>query len=130
MWESFVSATHDGGALKRQTGFAQYVQNLDDDSGEDTGYALGLELGRKDPGETSFFAAWYDFEANSIFSPVAQDDTPIAGTGTGNGMSGILGGVGYVVSDTFSLRLWALTSDADDVEDPWRVRLDLDFSVR
>jgi hypothetical protein len=130
VWESYLSARHEGGPLQRQQGFVQYMTNVDDDSGEDQGFTLGLELGTRDPGRASFFAAWYDVDANAIFSPVAQDDTPIPGTGSGDGMTGVLGGFRYVVNDRLSFRLWGLTSDADDVEDPWRLRFDIDFNVR
>jgi len=129
VWESFVSATHEGGFLDRQVAFVQYLNNLDTGS-DDQGIAGGIELGTQDPGAVSFFVVGYDFDANAVFSPVAQDDTPIAGTGTGDGMKGVLGGVRYVVNDRLSFRLWALTSDADESEDPWRLRLDLDFKVK
>jgi hypothetical protein len=61
---------------------------------------------------------------------VAQDDTPIAGTGAGDGMEGMMLGGQVFVTDYFSIRLWGLTSDADAAEDPSRVRLDFDFRVR
>ncbi len=130
VWDSHLAATHEGGVLERQTGFVQYVLNLDDDSGEDTGLALGLDLGPSRPGAWSCFLAWYDFDANAFFSPVAQDDTPIAGTGVGTGMRGFLGGVRYVVNERFAVRIWGLTSDADAADDPWRLRIDLDFTVK
>lgn len=129
VWDSFLSVRHEGGVMERQQAFVQYVDNVDDDTGEDMGFAAGFELGKRDPGDTSLFLAYYDFDANAFFSAVAQDDTPLAGSGTGSGMSGFIGGLRHVVSKRLSLRLWALSSDADDVEDPLRVRLDLDFNV-
>lgn len=129
VWDSYIAASHEGGVLERQQLFLQFVNNIDDDSGEDTGLALGFDLGTREPGDASYFLAWYDFDANAFFSPVAQDDTPIAGTGTGEGMTGFLGGVRYVISKNLAVRVWGLTSDAGEDEDPWRLRVDLDFSV-
>jgi hypothetical protein len=126
--EGFLAATYDGGPLDRTTGFVQYMENLD---GDDSGISVGAQLGKSGKkGDANVFAAWYDFDADAFFSPVAQDDTPIAGTGTGEGMDGILAGGQYFITDQLSLRLWGLTSDAGEDEDPYRVRLDIDFTIR
>jgi hypothetical protein len=130
VWESFVSIEHEGGWGKGQAAFVHYMLNLESDVDEDEGIAAGFEIGGGSPGDLSAFLAAYDFEADAFFSPVAQDDTPIAGTGIGRGMDGFLGGVRYVVSDRFAVRLWGLTSDASAADDSWRVRLDLDFQVK
>lgn len=127
IWDSFAAAAVEGGPMQRTTGFVQYMHNIEDDDGEDDGFALGLQLGKSGAkGDLSVFASYHDLDANAVFSPPAQDDTPIAGTG----MDGIIAGCRYWISDNVSLRLWALTSDADAAEDPVRVRLDLDFTVR
>ncbi|HKX45676.1 MAG TPA: putative porin, partial [Planctomycetota bacterium] len=130
IWDSFVSATHKGGALGQIRGYGQYLLNMDDDSGEDTGFTLGAQVGKTSgKGALNGFAAFYTLDANCLFSAVAQDDTPIAGTGNGTGMDGFLVGGQYFIRDNFSVRLWALTSDADAADDPYRIRLDFDFRV-
>lgn len=133
IWEAFVGMNRTGGTAGGQQAFAQFMNNVDDSTGEDTGFALGAKLGPSGTrGDTNYFLSYYDLDANAVFSPVAQDDTPIAGTGVGNGMSGFVGGVQHYLADHVTLKLWALTSDADDPSgnDPVRVRLDLDFGVR
>ncbi len=130
IWDSWVSATVGDGALKT-TVFGQYMNNLDEDTSEDRGFAFGARvgtLGKK--GDRNVFGSFYDLDANAVFSPVAQDDTPIAGTGTGQGMSGIIAGAQYFWRDNVSFRLWGLTSDADQGEQPYRIRFDLDFSIK
>jgi len=130
IWESFLAATFEGGPLGRTQGFVEYMNNVDDDTGEDTGFAIGVKAGKGGhQGDKNVFLTWYDLDANAVFSPVAQDDTPIAGTGVGTGMTGVIVGGQYYVRDNVSLKLWVLTSDADAAEDPVRVRFDLDFTV-
>jgi len=131
IWDTFAAVTWKDGPMGGLTGFAQLLQNVDaDDSDEDSGFALGVQLGRsKQKGDFNVFAAYYDLDADAVFSPVAQDDTPIAGTGTGEGMEGVVFGGQYVLNEAVSLKLWVLTSDADDVEDPYRVRFDIDFKI-
>ena len=130
VWDTFLSATWKGGPLQQLVGFGQFIKNVEADTDEDTGVVLGAQLGtNKKKGDFNVFAAWYDLDADSLFSPVAQDDTPIAGTGTGQGMQGFLAGGQYVVADSVALKLWVLTSDADDVEDPYRLRFDIDFKI-
>ena len=61
---------------------------------------------------------------------VGQDDTPLPGTGIGEGQSGYQLGTEYLWRDNVALRLWLITSDVGADEDPYRVRLDLTFGVR
>lgn len=130
IWDTYVQGTFAGEGLAQTTAFAQYFNNLEDDSGEDTGFAVGVQLGQtKGKGNWNVFAAYYDLEANSVFSSVAQDDTPIAGTGTGEGMSGIFLGAQYFVLENVSLKLWGMTSDAEEDDDPYRIRFDIDFRI-
>jgi hypothetical protein len=131
IWGSWASLEVEQGPLGRSTAFVQYLNNLDDDVGEDQGYSAGMRfgtLGKK--GDLNVFGAYYSLDANSLYSPVAQDDTPIAGTGTGEGMSGFLAGAQFFTSDNLSIRLWVLTSDAGEDEDPFRIRIDVDFLVK
>ena len=126
--EGFLSGVFDGGPLGRTTGFVQYMENQD---GDDSGYGVGAQIGKSGKkGDVNVFAAYYDLDADAIYSPVAQDDTPIGGTGIGTGMDGIIAGGQYFVTDNLSLRLWGLTSDVGASEDPYRVRFDVDFTVR
>ncbi len=130
IWDTYVSVSLAGEGFSQIAGFGQYFNNLDDDSGEDSGFALGVQLGQtKGQGNWNVFGAYYDLDANAVFSAVAQDDTPIAGTGLGEGMSGFMLGTQYFVLENVSLRLWGLTSDADASEDPYRIRFDIDFRV-
>jgi hypothetical protein len=130
IWDSFASITWKGGAVKQVTAFVQYMNNIDADTSEDSGYALGAQIGPSGgKGNGNVFAAYYDLDADSVFSPVAQDDTPIPGTGIGTGMDGIILGGQIYVLENLSVRLWGLTSDADASDDPYRLRLDIDFRV-
>jgi hypothetical protein len=126
IWDTYAMVTLSGEGFSRITAFGQYFDNLDDDSGEDTGYVAGVQLGRtKGKGNWNVFGGYYDLDANSVFSSVAQDDTPIPGTGLGTGMSGFVAGTQCFVLDNVSLKLWVLTSDADASEDPYRIRFDI-----
>jgi len=130
IWDTYVGVSLAGEGFSQIAGFGQYFNNLDDDSGEDSGFALGVQLGQtKGQGNWNVFGAYYDLDANAVFSAVAQDDTPIAGTGLGEGMSGFMLGAQYFVLENVSLRLWGLTSDADASEDPYRIRFDIDFRI-
>jgi hypothetical protein len=131
LWDTYVAATWQREGSLPATAFAQYLENLDDDSGEDTGFVAGLQVGRTGgKGNGNAFAAVYSLDANAIFAPVAQDDTPLQGTGAGEGMDGYLAGYQHFLTDNLTVRFWALTSDVDQDDDPYRVRLDLDFRVR
>jgi hypothetical protein len=131
IWESFVSATKPGGPLGEMTGFVQLMTNLEEND-DDKGWATGFQLGpnKGEVGSYNVFLVVYNLDADSIFSPVAQDDTAIAGTGLGNGMDGVLLGGKYFWSENVTLKLWVLTSDADAEDDPMRVRFDIDFNIR
>jgi len=132
VWESFVSGTMPGGPLEEMTGFVEYMNNLQADE-EDTGWVIGAQIGPSawKQGNYNVFLELYSLDADCLFSPVAQDDTPVAGTGIGDGMDGIVVGGQYFWRDNVAVKLWALTSDADGADDdPIRIRLDLDFNVK
>lgn len=129
--EGFLSGVLEAGPLGRTTLFVQAMHNTEDDFDESDGFAGGLQVGKSGKkGDANLFAVLYSLDANSVFSPVAQDDTPIAGTGLGSGMDGVIAGGQYHVTDNLSLKLWGLTSDADAAEDPFRVRFDIDFRIK
>jgi hypothetical protein len=129
--DAFALWTLEKGPLDRVQVFAEVMHNAEDDDGEESGYALGARLGQwAVEGDLNFFASWYDLDANAVFSPVSQDDTPIPGTGVGTGMQGVIAGGQYFVADNLSVKLWGLTSDADASEDPSRIRLDFDFTIK
>jgi hypothetical protein len=129
--EGYVSARFDHAERRSTMAFVEFTHNVDDDSGEDSGLVVGAQWGAQGrAADVNVFGGFYTLDANSVFAPVAQDDTPIAGTGIGTGMTGLFAGGQYFLTDAVALRLWVLTSDADAAEDPLRIRLDLDFAIR
>tara|TARA_R110002050_G_scaffold11640_2_gene39090 strand:+ start:1914 stop:3140 length:1227 start_codon:yes stop_codon:yes gene_type:complete len=61
--------------------FADFVQNTDSDADEDTGYALGVKLGKvKNKGDWDFGYAYQDLEADAVFA--AFTDSDFGGGGT------------------------------------------------
>lgn len=132
IWDSFVALNHSGGPGGAQQVFVQYFNNVDDNTGEDSGFAVGARLGKAGKsGDTNWFLTFYDVDANATFSPVAQDDTPVSGTGAGTGMQGIILGMEHYLTDSMAWKLWGLTSDVDDPggNDPYRIRFELNFKV-
>lgn len=134
IWEAFAAGTMQGGPMDEMTGFLQYMDNLDS---SDSGVALGAQLGatKWERGNYNAFLVFYDLDGDSVFSPVAQDDTPVGGTGLndgdGDGMSGMLFGGTYWLRDNVSFKIWVLTSNASGADDdPIRLRFDLDFRVK
>jgi hypothetical protein len=134
VWEAFAAGTMPGGPLEEMTGYVQLMYNLDE---SDAGVVLGAQLGssRWQRGNYNAFLLLYDLDGNAVFSPVAQDDTPVAGTGLNDGdadgMNGIVLGGQYFYRDHIAFKLWVLTSNASGAdEDPIRVRFDIDFKVR
>ncbi len=134
VWDTFVSGTIQGGPLEEMTGFLQFMNNLDE---AEQGWATGAQLGSSQwkQGNYNAFLVFYDLDGDAIFSPVAQDDTPVAGTGLndgdGDGMSGVVLGGQYFWRDNVALKLWVLTSDPAGADDePLRLRFDLDFRVK
>lgn len=105
----------------------QYIQNTEADDGEDTAWSAGFKYGESGQGGAwNVFATLYEMEENSVFGPVAQDDTPVAGTG--GGMDGMIAGVNYWPADDLNLRIWALTSEFEDsTQDRSRLRIDLNL---
>ena len=126
VWDSVASATSGD-----FTGSVEFIQNLDDDSGEDTGMAIGFTYGTAgSQGDSRFFGSYFDFDANAFVSEVAQDDTPLAGTG--GGMNGFFGGWQYWWRDTVSFKVWGLQADGQadgDSVDPLRLRFDIDVNL-
>ncbi len=134
--EGLLATTMQRGPLDEATAFLQLMHNLADDDGEDNGFSIGAQLGpawqRAEQGDYNVFLVYYDLDANAVFSPVAQDDTPIAGTGDNTdpeGMKGVVFGGSYFWRKNVAFKLWVLTSDAGVDEDPIRIRIDLDFTV-
>ncbi len=134
IWDMFLAGTLQGGPLEEMTGFVQFMNNLEE---SDQGWVAGAQLGSSQwkQGNYNVFALIYDLDGDSVFSPVAQDDTAIAGTGLndgdGDGMNGVVFGGQYFWRDNVAVKLWVLTSDPAGADDePLRVRLDLDFKVK
>lgn len=134
VWEAFASGTMPGGPLDEMTAYLQVMSNLDK---SDNGFVLGAQLGSNQwqRGNYNAFLVLYTLDGDAVFSPVAQDDTPVAGTGLndgdGDGMDGVVLGGTYYWRDNVALKLWVLTSNASGADDdPIRLRFDLDFRVR
>jgi len=134
VWDTFASATLPGGPLDEMTGYAEFMANVE--KGEE-GFVLGGQLGSSkwQRGNYNAFLLFYDLDGNAVYSPVAQDDTPVPGTGLndgqGDGQHGWVVGGQYFWRDHIAFKLWALTSNADGAEDdPIRVRLDMDFKIK
>ncbi|MFT5287410.1 MAG: hypothetical protein ACI8TQ_003595 [Planctomycetota bacterium] len=128
VWDSFIDVTHQGGPFGRQQGFVMFWDNMKE-SGQ-RGYACGARVGNHQaPGDYSLFGFWFQADADSLFSPVSQDDLPLAGTGAGSGVQGIGYGSDYRINEDVTLRLWALGSRSETTDNPFRVRLDLNFNI-
>lgn len=133
-WETFLSGTINGGPLEQMSGYVQYLNNLDN---SDNGFAVGAQLGatKWQKGNYNAFVVLYNLDGDVLFSPVAQDDTAVAGTGLndgdGDGMSGVIFGGTYWWRDNIAFKLWVLTSNPSGAEDdPVRIRFDMDFKVK
>lgn len=134
VWDTFVAGTLPGGPLDEITGYVQFVNNLDE---SDQGWILGGQLGSSQwkSGNVNAFALVYDLDGDALFSPTAQDDTPVAGTGLndgdGDGQNGVVFGGTYWWRDNAAFKLWVLTSNASGADDdPLRLRFDFDFKVK
>lgn len=134
VWDTFVSGTAKGGPLDEMTGYLQFITNLDE---SEQGWVAGAQLGSSQwvKGNYNAFAVLYTLDGDALFSPVAQDDTPIAGTGLndgdGDGMNGVVFGGTYWWRDNVAFKLWVLTSSPDGADDdPIRLRFDMDFRVK
>ena len=127
VWETFVSGTMPGGPMQEMTGYAQFMANIE--KGEE-GLVLAGQLGSSkwERGNYNAFLQFYDLDGNAVYSPVAQDDTPIPGTGLNDGQANgqhgwVLGGQ-YFWRDNVAFKLWILTSNAEGADDdPFRIRL-------
>jgi hypothetical protein len=134
IWDTFLSGVLPGGPLDEMKLYIELMNNLDEG---DNGWVLGGQLGTSQwkQGNKNLFALIYDIDGDAIFSPVAQDDTPVAGSGLndgdGDGMDGIVFGGTYWWRDNVALKLWILTSDPEGADDdPIRLRFDFDFKVK
>ncbi len=105
------------------TASAEAFQNLDDDTDEDLGWALGVQAKINDT--DGVFVNYFDFEANANLWEFGQDDVPIAPGPMG--LTGFIAGYQRAWNDRTNVRLWALQGD-DEVDDPLRVRLDVQVS--
>ena len=122
IWNSILSASMDD-----LTASFEYIQNLNDDTGDDTGIAIGLKYGNGgNVGDSQFFGSYVDMDQNATNFGVAQDDLPTGPAGTG--MTGFIAGWKYWWMDNVTFRLWALQAD-NDTDDPLRLRFDLDVKL-
>jgi hypothetical protein len=133
IWDTFVAGAMEGGPLEEMSAYFQFTHNLEE---SDNGVVVGVQLGSSEWVRDNFntFLLIYDLDGDSVFSPVAQNSTPVAGTGLndgdGDGMSGLVFGGTYFWRDNVAIKLWVLTSNASGAdEDPIRLRLDFDFRI-
>lgn len=120
VWDTIVSAKKDA-----WTGSLEFIQNLDDDTGDDTGFALGVKHGKGGKaGQSQVFANYFDFDANASVWGVGQDDVPISPGAVG--LSGVVAGYKYWWHDNTTIKVWALQGD-DETDDPLRLRFDIDI---
>jgi len=134
VWDTFVAGTIPGGPMEEITAYVEFIDNLDE---SEQGFVLGGQLGTSkwQKGNYNAFALFYDLDGDALFSPVAQDDTPIAGTGLndgdGDGTNGVVFGATYWWRDNVAFKLWVLTSSPDGADDdPIRIRFDMDYRVK
>jgi hypothetical protein len=120
VWDTILSAKQEA-----WTGSLEFVQNLDDDTGDDTGFALGIQHGQgAKKGDRQVFGNYFDFEANASEWGVGQDDVPISPGA--DGLSGFVVGYRYWWHDNTTIKMWALQGD-DGTDDPLRLRFDIDI---
>lgn len=123
VWDTVLSASMDD-----LTGSFEFFQNLDDDTGDDTGMAIGLKYGAGGAqGASQFFGNYIDFDARATNFGVGQDDLPIGPSAT-DGLSGFVAGWKYWWRDNVTFRVWALQGD-DETNDPMRLRFDIDVKL-
>ncbi len=121
VWDTILSARVDD-----VTGSFEFIQNLDDDTGDDTAYAAGLKYGAGgSQGASQFFGNYFDFDASAAVWGVGQDDTP-KGVGP-DGLTGFVAGWKYWWRDNVTFKVWALQAD-DETDDPLRLRFDVDVN--
>ena len=123
VWDTFFAVSVD-----ELTGSFQYFVNLEDDTDEDTGMALGLKYGEGGgAGKSQVFGSFYDFDGNASVWAVGQDDVPIAPDPV-VGLCGFGAGWTYWWPDAVTLKVGALPG-ADDTDDPWRLGFDIDVNL-
>lgn len=107
---------------------AELIYNTLGTNNRNTGYALGLALGRKAAArDWRVYYQWQDVETNSVFSAVSQDDFSFT-----TDFRGHVFGVNYQLFDKIGLHAWTLVarrddSSAGDTRYVWRPRLDLNI---
>ena len=120
VWDTVVSASQ--GDL---TASIEFIQNLDDNSGDDQGMALGFLFGPAgSQGDSQFSASLFDFDDNAFVGEVGQDDMPLSGPGS----DGFMAGWEYWWQDNVSVKVTGFQSDNGSV-DPYRARIDINVTL-
>jgi hypothetical protein len=107
---------------------AEYIFNTRARSSRDSGYALGVALGRAaKKRDWRVYYQWQVVETDSVFPAVSQDDFPFT-----TDFRGHVFGVNYQFLDKVGLHVWALVSQPDapgagNDNTVWRPRIDLNF---
>lgn len=120
VWDTVVSASQ--GDL---TASIEFIQNLDDNSGDDQGMALGFLFGPAgSQGDSQFSASLFDFDDNAFVGEVGQEDMPLSGPGS----DGFMAGWEYWWQDNVSVKVTGFQSDNGSV-DPYRARIDINVTL-
>jgi hypothetical protein len=120
VWDTVFSAS--SGDL---TASFEFIQNLDDNSGDDQGMALGFLFGPAgSQGDSQFSASYFDFDDNAFVGEVGQDDLPLAGPGS----EGFMAGWEYWCQDNVAIKVSGMQAD-DDTVDPFRARIDINVTL-
>lgn len=120
VWDTVISASQ--GDL---TASLEFIQNLDDNSGDDQGMALGFLFGPAgSQGDSQFSASLFDFDDNAFVAEVGQDKLPL----TGPGSEGFMAGWEYWWQDNVSIKIVGSQSDDGTVE-PFRARIDINVTL-
>jgi len=121
VWNTILSGQSGGWKAS-----LEHFQNLDDNTGDDTGWVAGFKhkLGSDERAGT-VFASYFDFDQNATLFGFGQDDLPIGPSAMG--LSGYIAGYQHPWKDNTQLKLWILQGD-DEVDDPLRIRFDIDVS--
>lgn len=126
-----ASVTYRGFAMPL-TWSGEWFQNIRAAHGEGTGWATGVAYGQaKRTGDYRVYYQYQELDQDSVLSPLAQDDFPLA-----TNFRGHVFGLQYQVTDDLGVHLWGLLTEQrmqtdiftnDDDHNEWRLRVDLNF---
>lgn len=108
---AIAALTYDGGRWPL-TVSGEYIKNVRADIDGDTGWALGLALGKvKKKGDWQAYYQYQVVERDAVFSPLAQDDFLFST----NHRSHLIG-FKYALAEKIQLNIYSLVSQREDVD--------------